>query len=533
MTPSTPGGWSVISGVALIMISAAIVGTWPLCILMLALYRRAVARGMRRTGPVLVEPPAFAPAPVAAGTRPPIQVIEAGTGPTSPLLGAIRRRGRGTRLIFGLAGLSYALGAVVVFSVIEELEWLPMRTLSLAILFGWPLVPTLLALAPPGRRMRVLVLLGAALAVVGLLLGVGLPVGQAVLLIALLVALPAIFVLATSARTLRGAAWLAAPGLALLGLVLWLISPVVTVWQWGGGFGLWSLSRVLVGVALLALLPAYGFLVAHVYSAKWASDESLWMIQWWFVATVPLALFIGVNGWRAAVVGMAPYVLFLLVLLVGAMRFRPQPVRPVRLLLLRTFGDRHRSTRLLRDVVRQWRWIGSVELITAPDVATETLEPDEFLDFLRGALARRFVTDTSQVSERLAGLDLLPDRDGRFRINELMCHDDTWRPTVHGLIGAVDVVLLDLRGFTAGNAGVVEELERLTALVPLRRVVVLIDETTDFTALQHALQHAAVMAPPWSPLVNDPFPALKAVSRPHERGGSHRLLTALVAAAQG
>jgi hypothetical protein len=50
---------------------------------------------------------------------------------------------------------------------------------------------------------------------------------------------------------------------------------------------------------------------------------------------------------------------------------------------------------------------------------------------------------------RLASLDLEPDADGRYRINEMMCTDDTWRPTVEGLIGSVDVIMIDLRGFTA------------------------------------------------------------------------------------
>ncbi|HEX8487485.1 MAG TPA: hypothetical protein VF642_02990, partial [Propionibacteriaceae bacterium] len=197
-----------------------------------------------------------------------------------------------------------------------------------------------------------------------------------------------------------------------------------------------------------------------------------------------------------------------------------------------TFGSRQRSSRLLYDLTRQWRWLGSVELITGPDLASEILEPDEFLDFLLGRTERRFVRDPGALPRVLSELDLRTDRDGRFRVNELLCYSDTWQPAVAGLISAVDAVVMDLRGLTVGNAGVVRELELLVAQVPLSRVVALVDASTDQSALRWALDRAAGLAPPSSPLASDPAPELRVVVL--SVGGSdrpERLIAAVAAAA--
>ena len=127
------------------------------------------------------------------------------------------------------------------------------------------------------------------------------------------------------------------------------------------------------------------------------------------------------------------------------------PGPPARLLLLRMFGDRDRSSRLLRDLTVHWRWVGSVDLITGTDLATELLEPHEFLDYLRGRLRRHFVRGPDDLTRRLDELDLRPDLDGRYRVNELLCHEDTWRPALEALVHEVDAVLIDLRGLTRGG----------------------------------------------------------------------------------
>ena len=95
----------------------------------------------------------------------------------------------------------------------------------------------------------------------------------------------------------------------------------------------------------------------------------------------------------------------------------------------------------------------------------------------------------------------------------------------------VDVILLDLRGFGPPNAGVTQELERLVALVSLRRVVAIMDDTTDMGALRGALKRASAAAPASSPLALNMAPALLVVPSPTTRAGLQQLLNALGAAA--
>ena len=87
-------------------------------------------------------------------------------------------------------------------------------------------------------------------------------------------------------------------------------------------------------------------------------------------------------------------------------------------------------------------------------------------------------------------LDTRPDFDGRFRVNDFYCHEDTWRMTLEQLVGESDVVLMDLRGFSRQNAGCVFEVHELVNSAPLGRVVVTIDDTTDFPFLKKTLNEA-------------------------------------------
>jgi hypothetical protein len=134
-----------------------------------------------------------------------------------------------------------------------------------------------------------------------------------------------------------------------------------------------------------------------------------------------------------------------------------------------------------------WRYVGSIQLIAGTDLATATLQPHEFLDFVRGRLSRQFIQGRVELDQHLAEMDARPDWDGRFRVNEFFCHDDTWRMALSQLVAASDVVLMDLRGFSRQNQGCVFELTELVNVVPLSQVVLIIDGTTDLPFLEETL----------------------------------------------
>ena len=255
-----------------------------------------------------------------------------------------------------------------------------------------------------------------------------------------------------------------------------------------------------VGAILLASLGfAHLAWSAREYAVKRASDEMLVISQWWFLGAVWQSMLLAPAGLGVVLSVWAAYVVFRLVLVVGLRLLRPPEGPPLRLLLLRTFGAQRRSELLLRRLGAHWRHLGPVQMIAGTDLVSAALDPHEFLDPLRGRLARQFIGDAGELRQRLDDLDEDPDPDGRYRVNELFCHDNAWRPVLRELARRSDCVLLDVRGFTPGHRGATYEIQQLAQLVPLDRVLLLIDGTTDHPFLRATLDQAWQLLDPASP----------------------------------
>jgi hypothetical protein len=178
---------------------------------------------------------------------------------------------------------------------------------------------------------------------------------------------------------------------------------------------------------------------------------------------------------------------------------RARPQQKARLLFLRVFGSSSRSEKLFDLLAARWRYAGNIHLISAGDVARARFEPDEFLDFLGGRLASAYINAGTDLDRRLAGLSVRPDPDGRYRVNEFFCRNDTWRETVTRLMALSDLVVMDLRGFRAENEGCIFELRTLIDEVPLHRVTLLIDKTTAKHLLRQTLADLSRNMNPRSP----------------------------------
>jgi hypothetical protein len=262
------------------------------------------------------------------------------------------------------------------------------------------------------------------------------------------------------------------------------------------------LGAQVVGFALAALAS---WLVLRwlrgCYDAKLISDQSLLVDTLWLIFCFSLALDTANEslGWSLASFGA--FLVYKAITMAGfaLLRRRQGGLPAYRLLLLRVFGSRARSERLMALVGSRWRYVGPIQLIGATDLVATTLEPHEFLDYVRGKLANRYINGRERLERQLANLDLAPDADGRYRINEFLCHDDTWRMTLTRLVQTSDAVLMDLRGFSPQNQGCVFELRQLVDVVPLARVVLIVDNTTDLPFLQRVLQDAWLAVAPDSP----------------------------------
>jgi hypothetical protein len=120
-----------------------------------------------------------------------------------------------------------------------------------------------------------------------------------------------------------------------------------------------------------------------------------------------------------------------------------------------------------------------MRLIAGTDLATSTVEPNEFLDFLSGRLSRRFISGPEALTQQLVKTKPHRDFDGRYRVGDFFCYDDTWKMVLRRLVRESDAVLMDLRGFSPSNKGVIFEIYELLNVISLKEVVFVIDRTTN------------------------------------------------------
>jgi hypothetical protein len=241
-----------------------------------------------------------------------------------------------------------------------------------------------------------------------------------------------------------------------------------------------------LGMALLGWLFLRG--VGRLYGWRFITDQSVIIDSLWFLFALTSAIdftFFGLS-WFLAPLGA--FVVYKIVAAAGfALAREGSTGADPKLLLLRVFSLGRRSARLFNAFGRRWRHAGSIRLIAGPDLATSTVEPHEFLDFLSGRLGRRFIAGPEMLDKRLAETEQRRDFDGRYRVDDFFCHDDTWQMVLKRLAQESDAVLMDLRGFLPGNLGCVFEINELLNVVPLDRVVFVIDDTTDMAFLHHVL----------------------------------------------
>lgn len=502
---------------SLILVAAIL--TLPVCLALLALYRRAVLRSMARTSPDAASAAAAAPDATPAAVTPPDAplrfetLVSAATtaAASSPLRAAMRRSLQAASLIHVVAGLVYALvltGAWMRFSW-DEGGFVLARFLWLLSCYAWPTALTVGLVVATTTRQRLAVGL-AYLLMLFAFAGWGLVRNPS--LSALDVArfwaitnLPAtVLLLAFLHRRIRavGPLVLAFMVVAVTGsqvavgvagqseATLRAVIEVGSVLGLGGVQIFWGL--MLVGAAVAGVL---GWQVlkwlGRRHVARRSSDQALTLEAMWLLFAVVQTVSFAFEGlaWMAA--GVVAFAAWKLVTTAGfrlaglgqapaSSTARPggdgagQAAAPA-LLLLRVFALGARSERLFDALGKRWLRIGNIDMIAGPDLATTAVEPHEFLDFVGGRLSRQFVRDEADLARRLAARALGPDPDGRHRVNEFFCHDDTWRPTMLRLAQAADVVLMDLRGFTPQNQGCRYELQQLLDFVALERVVVLID----------------------------------------------------------
>jgi hypothetical protein len=273
-------------------------------------------------------------------------------------------------------------------------------------------------------------------------------------------------------------------------------------------------GMILLGMLLFALLgwPLLQWL-GRLYERKKFSDQSLAVDSIWLLFGLIDSIGLVFEGPLWIFTGLVAFATYKITLALARRLLNRDPVvEPRTLLLLRVFALGKRSELLFDQLRKHWQPLGSIMMIAGPDLATSTVEPHEFLEFLSGRQAGRFVTDRGALQQRIDQTDWQRDPDGRYRINEFFCHNDTWQTTVEELASRSGATLMDLRSFTPANQGCIFELGRLVDGVDLTRVVFLIDSTTDSAFLHDTLQQLWSKVATASPNIRGAAPAARVLS---------------------
>lgn len=511
---------SNLPGLVLLILIIAVPLALLASVALLSLYRRAVLRAMRTRvhaempeplaveGSALLDEPVQTPLNIAmVDSASTIQKSSTAEGLYADLIRGLWR----AAAIYAIAGLCYALVTTIIFLIATKSRFHPLGFLIIFWYYAWPVVVTTSLVAAATWRTRLIIfgsyfltiiVLGAMtlvnnslsnwMQIISLWFLTNFPAALLLLLfinrrfqaVGPLVLTFIIFAVTGSVLIPR----IAANDLALLRLIIHLGVAVGL-----GGFA------IFIGLTLLGfiLFGAVGWLVlqgiGRWYQQKKISAHSITMDAIWLLFGIFQSIGLIFEGERWFLISLLAFAVYKVVSWVGFSLLRnrfPTPEQKLNLLLLRVFSLGKRSERLFDVLTMYWRYVGSIRLIAGPDLATATMEPHEFLEFLSGKLARQFIDNAQTLDLRISKLDLAPDYDGQFRVNDFFCYEDAWRLVLSRLVSESDAVLMDVRGFSSQNAGCIFEINELINVMPLGQVLFIIDGTTDETFLRQTIQQS-------------------------------------------
>jgi hypothetical protein len=520
MPPTSNPFTNNLPGLVLLILLLAVPLAFLTSVILLKLYQRAVLRWMRKRA--TVQPADYTPPDSSGMPHEPVEIPlnisildsvsnVAAHPDTARLYADLIRAPWRVAAMYAIAGLCYALVTTIIFLAATNIGFDLLSFMIIFWYYAWPVVITVCLVAAATWRTRLIffVIYFFIIFTLGAIATVSNSFSNwtQIILLWFLTNFPAAILLLTFLnRRVQAVGPFALTFMifAVTGVVVLpplvinnarLISLIVDI---GLALGLGAFG---IYIALLILgfvsFGAIGWFILQwigdLYKRKKISEQSITLDAIWLLFGIfqSMGLIFEGEGWFLA--SLLAFFVYKIVSWLGFFLLSlktPSSQRSPSLLLLRVFSLGKRSERLFNALEVHWRYVGSIRLIAGPDLATTTMEPHEFLEFLSGKLARRFIDSAQTFEQRLAETDVQPDPDGQFRVNDFFCYADTWRMVLSRLAEGSDVVLMDLRGFSSQNAGVVFEIGELIDLVPLERIVFIIDDTTDQPFLRQVLQQA-------------------------------------------
>jgi len=516
-------------GELLLVLAIALPLAFLVSLSLLAIYLRAVKRSMRvRTSPPAGAEAGAAPQHLARPPRAPLTI----DWRASELIASAAFEGtsafRSASAVCIVAGLVFAMAMAAAYIAVNNLVPNVMAVVFLISFYAWPtVIAASLILSLSWRQTAGIVLLYASITCIFAGLAVmskGIAVRQLLevwynlnwpgtVLALLFLARPiravgplvAVFMIAAVAGALALA--------VAAGTSEWLLYPIAEI---GTRLHLGPIGTpvaiLLVGAAIAAIV---GWVLlrwlGHAYRIGLITDQSIMIDAIFLMFALEYGTGLASSQKWGFAAALGAFLVYKLTAhagfrILGFSRYAPDAPK---LLLLRVFSLGKRSGKLFAAFSKRWRYRGPVRMIAGPDLATSVVEPHEFLDFMSGRLQRAFISSRDDLYKREGESVPVRDFDGRFRVASYFCHDDTWRMVLGELVQKSDAVLMDLRGFTPANRGCVYEIEELLARVPLTRLLLIADGTTDQSFLEETLRQGWAKIGDGSPNWNEHAPRVR------------------------
>src|SRR5262245_945180 len=488
--------------------------------LLLYLYRRAVIKSMRRRSrsEILETKGYLPPEPEHKSNEAPLifNFIARETPRVNRDAAALYRRVKHrqwlTAFVHVIAGCCFAATMTAAFLIsTKQTDFTPFRFSFFTWAHAWPsiiAVVLVVGLSLPGKVIGALVyfLIGGSIGAILLVKSPSSAVGQLLYIWLDINAVPTVLLLIFLNRRIR-----AVGPLILIFMIFGVTGATLVVTMTRNNPKLFNAvndfthSMGLTALGTVVALHVIGFIafailgwiilgiLRRLYEKKRLSEQSITVDAMWLLFGIVNSIGLVFQGRLWIFSG---FVAFTLYKIVGAGLFRVLGMERrakshgPRLLLLRVFALGKRSESLYDTVGKSWRVVGSMQLIAGPDLATSTIEPHEFLDFVSGKLDRRFIDSGRTLDVRTARMAVQQDGEGQFRVAVFFCHGATLKLSLARLADDSDAVLMDLRGFSEINGGCVFEINELFNLAPLQHVVFAIDETTDQDFMRKTMQNA-------------------------------------------
>ncbi len=327
---------------------------------------------------------------------------------------------RRNALVYAAAGAVCSLILTVAVLWSAGMTFLPVRFVMVFWVYGWPVLLTLLIIAAPGRR-GVMLLGGGYFAVLALLSALALcrssdlTLAQIILLWGFTNLPPTLLMYAFLARPIRavGPLVLVLMLTAITGAVLALavagsneaLLRFIAELAFGAGMNASAtfIAILFTGFVLFAVLGwvLLGF-IRRAYLNKRLNDQSIMLDAIWLLFAVFASIGLAFEGSLWALSGLVAFIAYKVVVKAGFRLVMPStqaPTRNTQLLLLRVFSLGKRSEKLFDPVANLWRYIGNVNLIAGPDLATTTVEPHEFLSFISGHISSLFIRGSEDLQK--------------------------------------------------------------------------------------------------------------------------------------